>query len=271
MDPIAKLTVADIQAVKGKRQLTEILVRTPDEAAACQAAGIDLLMVPGANWIPEIRTAAPGCFIICGIRYGQHVTEVDYLRAAFRFLQDGVDACYCAASNRIVAHLSAEGIPVVGHLGLVPAKRTWTGGYRAVGKTATTALKLYQDIKALENAGAFAVELEVVPERVATEIARRTSMIVFSLGSGPGCDAQYLFADDILGAHDGHYPRHAKIYRDFLTEYTRLQEDRIAAFTEYAADVATGGFPNADRLVLIDDDEFDTFIAGLENISPAVA
>jgi 3-methyl-2-oxobutanoate hydroxymethyltransferase len=75
-----------------------------------------------------------------------------------------------------------------------------------------------------------------------------------SLGSGPGCDTQFLFSDDILGDYDERLPRHAKAYRNFLEEHRRLQCERVAAFSEYAADVREGRFPARQHLVDIDDE-----------------
>ena len=117
--------------------------------------------------------------------------------------------------------------------------------------------------RALEEAGAFCAEIEVVPARVAAEISRRTSLFMISMGSGPGCDAQYLFATDVLGTNRGHYPRHSKKYRDFATEYDRLQGERISAFKEFAADVTSGAYPERGHLVEIADDELQRFLAGL--------
>src|SRR5690606_35673978 len=119
---------------------------------------------------------------------------------------------------RTVEYLAREYIPVVGHVGLVPARATWTGGFRAVGKTAEEALRLYREVKAYESAGAFAVEIEVVPAEVASEISKRVGILLWSMGAGAGCDAQYLFANDILGYTEGHIPRHSKVYRDFRAE-----------------------------------------------------
>ena len=155
--------------------------------------------------------------------------------------------------------LAAEGIPVVGHVGLIPAKNTWTGGFRAVGKTADSALMVYRQVKELEAAGAIAAEIEVVPEKVASEIARRTSLLLLSMGAGAGCDAQYLFAEDVLGYTRGHQPRHAKVYRNFRAEFDRLQRERIAAFREYIEDVQSGAFPEEKHLVPISDEEFERF------------
>jgi 3-methyl-2-oxobutanoate hydroxymethyltransferase len=108
-------------------------------------------------------------------------------------------------------------------------------------------------MKELENAGAYAAELEVVPHQLATFLCSRTSMILMSLGSGSGCDTQFLFSDDILGDYDERLPRHAKAYRNFRAEFERLQQERIAAFSEYIADVQEGGFPGASNLIEMDE------------------
>jgi 3-methyl-2-oxobutanoate hydroxymethyltransferase len=77
-------------------------------------------------------------------------------------------------------------------------------------------------------------------------------MLLMSLGSGSGCDTQFLFSDDILGDYDERIPRHAKSYRNFLEEHRRLQRERIAAFSEYVADVKEGRFPERGHLVEMD-------------------
>jgi 3-methyl-2-oxobutanoate hydroxymethyltransferase len=171
----------------------------------------------------------------------------------------GGDCVYCAASIDTIGRLAAEGIPVISHVGLIPSKATWTGGFKAVGKTAASALGVYNHVKQLEAAGAIGAELEVVPERVAREISRRTSLIMLSMGSGGG-DAQYLFAEDVLGYTRGHRPRHAKVYRNFRAEYERLQNERVAAFKEFRRDVDTGVYPAAEHLVPIKEEEFESFL-----------
>jgi 3-methyl-2-oxobutanoate hydroxymethyltransferase len=256
-------TVADMLALKGKQQIKMLFVESVEEAAAANAAGIDMLSIIEPIWTPEMRSAAGNCVVQVGLIYGDHCTYEDYLRAAHRSLKIGGDCFYCAASLDTISRLSAEGIPVVGHAGLIPAKATWTGGFRAVGKTADSAMMVYRQVKDLEAAGAFAAELEVVPERVATEISKRTKMLMLSMGAGPGGDAQYLFAEDVLGYTRGHQPRHAKVYRNFRAEYERLQQERIAAFQEFAADVDSGAYPEKKHLVPIDDREFDAFMQRL--------
>lgn len=256
-------TVGDLRRLKGKRQLTMLFVETTDEAAAAAGAGIDILSIIEPLWGPAMREAAGDCFVQVGLIYGQHCTYEDYLRAAHAGLMTGGDAFYCAASLDTIGKLAAEGIPVVGHVGLIPARATWTGGFRAVGKTADEALWVYRHVKQLEAAGAIGAEIEVVPARVAAEISKRTTLFLMSMGAGGGCDAQYLFAEDVLGYTRGHKPRHAKLYRDFRAELDRLQRERVAAFKEFRADVETGAYPEEKHLVPIADDEFATFMQGL--------
>src|SRR5437763_3705020 len=154
----------------------------------------------------------------------------------FRALELGASSVYCSASPFLIEAMARERIPVVGHLGMVPRHVTWTN-YRGIGKTAAEAKQLYQRMKDLENAGAYAAELELVPHNLARFLCSRTKMILMSLGSGTGCDTQFLFSDDILGDYEERIPRHAKSYRNFAEEYRRLQRERIAAFGEYVADV----------------------------------
>lgn len=258
-----RMTVADLRAQKGKRQMTMLFVDTPDEAAAANAAGIDILSIIDPVWNPAMREAAGRCFVQVGLLYGDLCTYEDYLRAAHAALQKGGDAVYCAASIDTIAKLSAEGIPVIGHVGLVPARATWTGGFKAVGKTAESALRVFDSVKQLEAAGAVGAELEVVPDRVATEISKRTSLVMLSMGAGRGGDAQYLFAEDVLGYTRGHRPRHAKVYRNFRAELDRLQQERITAFKEFRADVESGAYPEQRHLVPIADQEFDAFLKKL--------
>jgi len=259
-----RMTVADLRALKGKRQLTMLFVDTPEEAEAASAAGIDMLSIIDPVWTPKMREAAGNCFVQVGLLYGQLATYEDYLRAAHNAMMRGGDCCYCAASIDTIAKLAAEGIPVVSHVGLIPSKATWTGGFKAVGKTAAGALKVFEHVKQLEAAGAIGAELEVVPDRVAAEISKRTSLVMLSMGAGAGGDAQYLFAEDVLGYTRGHKPRHARTYRNFRSEFERLQRERVAAFGEFKADVDSGAYPGKEHVVPIEDAEYEKFMAALK-------
>src|SRR6266545_6565008 len=254
--PRKKYTVYDLQQLKGKRCLTHIHVKSPEEAAAAEQAGVDLMSCsfdsPEAQArLPFLVAAAPNSFISGATPHGLASPE-EAIRIAFRALELGASSVYCSASPWMIEAMAREGIPVVGHLGMVPRHATWTN-VRAIGKTASEARQLYEQMKRLENAGAYAAELELVPHNLATYFCRKTSMILMSLGSGSGCDTQFLFSDDILQDYDERIPRHAKAYRNFRKEYQRLQQERVAAFQEYADDVKSGRFPEASHLVAMDE------------------
>jgi len=257
-------TVADLLSIKGKRQLTMLRVETLEEAEAAERAGVDLLSVPPALLGPSFRDAAPTAFAFPGLEYGDFVATYDYLRGAFQALKAGGDAVYCAASLQTVRRMREEGIPVCGHVGLIPSKATWTGGFRAVGKTAASALEIWRQTRALQEAGAFAAEIEVVPGEVAAAISGRTKMLMLGMGAGSGCDAQYLFSADVLGSNRGHYPRHAKVYRNFAAEHDRLQQERIAAYGEFVADVTAGTYPATAHTVGIEASELQEFLNDLD-------
>ena len=260
----AKPTVAELVAGKGKRQLTDIFVLSLEEVRAAEEAGLDMMCLPDETMSREVRETAPTTFIIAALAYGVHATADEYLRMGMAMYRLGADAVYCAAGLDTVARLAAEGLAVVGHIGFIPTHRTWYGGYRATGKTAESALRVWRQARALEAAGAFAAEIELVPEPVAAAISQRSPLFLISMGSGAGCDAQYLFSMDILGSNTGHYPRHSKKYRDFRTEFERLQAERVAAYGEYRADVESGVYPAAEHKLQIDDAELAQFIAALD-------
>jgi 3-methyl-2-oxobutanoate hydroxymethyltransferase len=266
--PDKKYSVYDLRQLKGKRCLTHVHVKSPEEAAAAESAGIDLLSCsfdsPAAQArLPLIVAAAPKSFISCATPHGLASPE-EAIRIAFKALEIGASSVYCSASPSIIESMAREGIPVVGHLGMVPRHATWTN-FRAIGKTPAEARQLYDQMKRLEDVGAYAAELELVPHKLASFLCKNTSMILMSLGSGSGCDTQFLFSDDILGDYDERIPRHAKAYRNFLKEHQRLQNERIAAFTEYAADVKAGRFPEAGHLIDVSDDAFEAAIKAIEN------
>ncbi len=265
--PRKKYTVYDLQQLKGKRCLTHIHVKSPEEAAAGEEAGVDLMScsydTPEAELrLPRLVEAAPNSFLSAATPHGL-ASEEEAIRVGFRALEAGASSVYCSASPRIIEAMAGEGLPVVGHLGLVPRHVTWTG-YRAIGKTVDEARELHRRMKELENAGAYAAELEVVPHNLARFLCGRTKMILMSLGSGDGCDTQFLFSDDILGDYPERLPRHAKAYRNFLEENRRLQRERVAAFQEYIEDVRTGRFPEAGHLVEMDDERLEAFSRELD-------
>jgi 3-methyl-2-oxobutanoate hydroxymethyltransferase len=265
--PEKKYSVYDLRQLKGKRCLTHVHVKSPEEAAAAEAARIDLLScsfdTPESQArLPLLVAAAPKSFLSGATPHGLASPE-EAIRVGFRALELGASSVYCSASPRIVEAMAREQIPVVGHVGMVPRHATWTN-IRAIGKTAAEAVQLYEQLKRLESAGAYAAELELVPHQLASYLCKKTSLFLMSLGSGSGCDSQFLFSDDILGDYDERIPRHAKAYRNFCKEYQRLQEERVAAFKEYVEDVKSGRFPETAHLVNMDEAALKEAVQAIE-------
>ena len=257
----ARLTVADIRAAKGKRQFTMVRTVTWDQLEAAERAGVDMVSVTPEMMVdPRFRSIAPRVFAVPGVDFFGLAEGDDFPRWAFRMLRASADAVYCSAGLPTIRQLAADNVPVISHIGLIPSRRTWTGGFKAVGKTAESALAVLRAARDLEEAGAFGAEIEVVPADMAAEISRRSGLFLVSMGAGTGGDGQYLFAEDILGENTGHIPRHAKVYRTFAAEYARLQEERVAAFSEFVADVASGAYPQPGHEVATDPEELRRFI-----------
>ncbi|MCA0433018.1 MAG: 3-methyl-2-oxobutanoate hydroxymethyltransferase [Proteobacteria bacterium] len=254
-------TVADVRANKGRYQYTMMRVESWDELAAAEAAGIDMCSVsPEMIKDPRFREVAPSVFAVPGLAlYAAPAATDDYLRWAFEMMNAGADAIYCAASFDTVKRMTAESIPVIGHVGLIPHFCTWTGGFKAVGKTAASAMQVYERVRRYEEIGAFGVEIEVVPPEVTEEISKHTSLFLVSMGGGKGGDCQYLFSCDVLGTNTGHVPRHARQYANLANEYERIQSLRIEAFRSFVKDVQGGAFPAAPELVSAPESEMEAF------------
>ncbi len=246
----ARLTVRDLLDQRGKHQFAMLRVETLEEAEAAEKAGVELLSIPPAMIMDRrFRDAAPTAFAFPGDNFYEIGDTADFLKWAFPLYKHGADGFYCSGSLQTIRAMADHGLPVCGHVGLIPSKRTWTGGFKAVGTTLETAQLVWQQVKALEEAGAFAAEIEVVPHAITQAIAERTSLFLISMGAGAAGHAQYLFTDDVLGQTTGHIPRHAKVYADFAGEYARLQEKRIAAMRAFADDVHGGAYPAPQHLV----------------------
>jgi 3-methyl-2-oxobutanoate hydroxymethyltransferase len=257
------VTVADLRAARaaGKRY-AQVTAETAEEAAAAEAAGIEMLVTRARN-VETVRKGSQQLFVTAALGFADAVTADEILRTAFKALTDGADAVITARGMATVAMLAAEDIPVMGHLGLVPRKSTWVGKLRAFGKTATEALELFRRFRRLEEAGAFAVECEVIPARVMAELHRRTGLVTVSLGSGPDADVLFLFTSDICG-EEGRRPRHARAYGNLQALQKRMREERVSALGAFRADVAANAFPGPQEISRIDDDEHAAFIAALE-------
>ena len=256
-------TVKDIMDLKGDRQLTQTLPFTPNEAKAAEDAGIDL-MNTRFNYFKketaiEIRKSASKTFMSFVIPLLSVPTKDDALKHSYKAMELGADGIIFQGSLNHIEALSNAGIPVQGHIGLVPRKSTWTGGIRAVGKTIDEAKALFQNLKDLENAGAWAVECEVIPSRLMRELSRRTSLVTISIGSGNGGDVQFLFAEDILGASEGPFPRHSKQYCNLFKESQRIQKIRVNAFKDFIDDVNSDNFPSNNFEVEVTEEFVERF------------
>lgn len=257
---MARLTVRDLMEARGRHQFAMLRVETIEEAEAAARAGVELLSVPPAMLHDgRFREVAPDCFAFPGQNFYEIGDTQDFLRWAFPLYAQGADGFYCSGSLATVRALADHGLPVCGHVGLIPSKRTWTGGFKAVGKTLETAQLVWNQCRALEEAGAFAAEIEVVPHPITRAIAEKTGLFLISMGAGRGGHAQYLFAGDVLGQTRGHIPRHARVYADFAAEYDRLQALRVDAMSRFAQDVHDGAYPAPQHLVDCDPAVADSF------------
>ena len=269
-----KLTVKDLFEKKGKKKLTELYVTNALEARAAEKVGIDILIVsfnketlrtgvPTNKWfrdahICDIRSAASNTFMIYGL--GQLSSKEKAIDAALVARDNGADAVYCGNSPSYIEALRKEGLPAVSHIGLIPYKNTWTGGFKAVGKDAESAFKVYQDALAYDRAGAIGLEIECVPDRVAEIITKKVDLLTLSMGSGPNCDVEFLFIQDVIGTNTDRVPKHAKVFKDTNKSYDNLLADTIDGLQNFVTDVNNKTFPTPKNIVGIDDIEYEKFL-----------
>jgi 3-methyl-2-oxobutanoate hydroxymethyltransferase len=210
------------------------------------------------------RAAARGAqrpLLIADMPFGSfQVSDEDALRNAIRFFKEaGADAVKLEGAGTSLSRVRAivaAGIPVMGHVGLTPQSATMLGGLRAQGRTATQALRLLDDARALEAEGCFAVVLEAVPAPVAARITAALSVPTIGVGSGPDCDGQVLVLHDLVGLYQGRSARFVKRYADVGSTIRDALE-------RFAADVRTGAFPAEEHTYSIPDEELALFEAGL--------
>ncbi len=260
-----KLTVKDILAAKGKRKLSEVYTHNPLEAEACELAGIEMIVSSELNDIEGIRNAAKNTFLTVGLPYGTYITETEIVRRSFELIKMGADAIYCPQGIKLIKAITDEGIPVVGHSGFIPYKSTFYGGFKAFGKTSIEAKKIYDQCIMLREAGVFAIEIEIVPFKVAEYISKNIDVFMIGMGSGTGCDAQYLFAEDILGYNTGHIPRHAKVYSDIGIDFEKIRQKSQKAFRMFKDDVEKIKYPSKEHNIDIPENEFKGFTKSIKS------
>ena len=154
-------------------------------------------------------------------------------------LEGGASVC-----EQIRAIVKAD-IPVVAHIGLTPQSINAFGGFKVQGKNIDRALQIVEDAKAVEEAGAFMVTLECVPEELATLISEELSIPTIGIGAGNGCDGQVLVYQDMLGMFSGFKPK-------FVKHFANIGEEMKRAFKEYDAEVKSKAFPAAEHNFKID-------------------
>jgi 3-methyl-2-oxobutanoate hydroxymethyltransferase len=192
-----------------------------------------------------VRRGAPDRLVFVDLPFlSYQVSERDAIRSAGRVMAEsgvhGVKLEGGAAMAPTVRALVERGIPVVGHLGLTPQSVHALGGYRVQGRDELTANRLVADAQYLEDAGACAVVLELVPAPLATRISQSLTIPTIGIGAGAGCDGQVLVLHDMLGLNPDFSPK-------FLHRYAELAASVQEAANRFAADVRAGRYPGPEH------------------------
>ena len=188
-----------------------------------------------------VAGAARSALVISDMPFMSYqASKEEAVRNAGRFLQAGATAVKLEGgvvmADRVRA-MTGIGIPVMGHLGMMPQSVHAVGGYKVQGKVKDQAAMLLDDAKALEAAGAFAVVLEAMPTGLAKKITETISIPTIGIGAGPHCDGQVLVLHDLLGLFDEFIPK-------FVKPYAHLKEDALQALRRYKEEVEQGKFPS---------------------------
>jgi 3-methyl-2-oxobutanoate hydroxymethyltransferase len=190
------------------------------------------------------------------------ISDEQAVGSAIRLVKEGgADVVKLEGAGRMLSRVRAiaeSNIGVMAHIGLTPQSATKLGGFRAQGRTAAAALKLYDDALALQEAGAFALVLEAVPAPIATRITEALAIPTIGIGAGAGCDGQVLVWHDLLGMYEGGTPRFVKRYAD-------LADEIGTALGEYVADVRGGTFPGEQHTYSIPADELAAFVVAISH------
>jgi 3-methyl-2-oxobutanoate hydroxymethyltransferase len=192
--------------------------------------------------LKAVRRAVQRALLVADMPYGTfHTGDDDAVRNALRLVKEGgAEAIKLEGGHKrvqLVKRLVDEEISVMGHIGLTPQSINQLGAYRVQGKTPKAAQQLIDDAKALEDAGAFAVVLEVVPREIAKMITESISIPTIGIGAGVHCDIQVLVLHDMLGLSFGKQAR-------FVRPYANLRQAMTDAVSRYADDVRNGTYPS---------------------------
>ncbi|HLA96613.1 MAG TPA: 3-methyl-2-oxobutanoate hydroxymethyltransferase [Pyrinomonadaceae bacterium] len=235
-------------------------------------AGVDMILVGDSmgnvihgygNTIPvtldeicsatkAVKRGSTRALVISDMPYGSfHTGDNKAVRNALKLMKDGGSEAVKleGGKNRVglVKRLVDEEIPVMAHVGLTPQSVHKMGGYRVQGKTADAAKILIEDAKLLEEAGAFAIVLELVPREVAEMITNELSISTVGIGAGSSCDVQVLVLHDLIGFTFGRQPR-------FVRQYANVSEVITNAITQWTDDVKSGNYPSEAESYGLPDD-----------------
>ena len=255
-----KWTVAAFRAAKGNQKLgcctayDACFARLADEAGVpCLLVGdsMGMMTLGYATTLPvkmeetfsataAVARAVKDALVVADLPFGSYQCGDDQAMAnAVACLKAGADAVKLEGGATVcglIRRMTAAGIPVLAHVGMMPQSVNAYGGFKQQGKTHEAAEQVLADAKAVEAAGAFAVTLECVPAELAAEITAALKIVTVGIGAGPVCDAQWLVMHDLLGLNEGHVP-------SFVKQYAHLAADVKKAFAAYVAEVAAGAFP----------------------------
>lgn len=258
-----KIYLPAIRAAKEKgEKLVCLTAYDYPTARIVDEAGVDLILVGDSignviygygNTIPvsleeiesatvAVKRATERAMVISDLPYGTyHLSQKETVKNALRLMKHGgAEAIKLeGGQNRVklVKRLVNEEIPVVAHIGLTPQSVYKLGGYRVQGRTAEQAKRLIEDAKALEEAGAFAIVLELVPREVAEIITKEVKISTIGIGAGSECDIQVLVLHDLLGMTFGRQPR-------FVRKYADLRQIMTESIQTWTNDVKNGNYPN---------------------------
>ena len=269
-----------------KRRGEKIVMVTAYDAPGgrlVDAAGVDLVLVGDSaamvvlghdSTVPAtmdemvfltraVTRAARRPLVVADMPFGSfQVSDQAALENAIRFVKEaGADAVKVEGAGPTLSRvrtLVGAGVPVMGHIGLTPQSATMLGGFKAQGRTAAKARRLYEDALALEAAGCFSLVLEAVPAPVAHRITEALVIPTIGIGAGADCDGQVLVYHDLLGLYEGQSPRFVKQYADLASEIR-------GALEAYATDVRTGAFPEEQHTYAMPEDELAEFEASLDH------
>lgn len=259
---MGKTTTQTVRNLKGKRPVVVVTAYDAITASMASEAGVDVILVGDslgntalghASTVPVTvetmlhHTAAcaraqPAPLLVADIPYTCASRNVEFLlETCARFIQEaGAQAVKIEGGAWVapkIAELTRAGIPVLGHIGLLPQQVLQLGNYRKFGKTPEEAESLVQDAIALERAGAFAIVIEAVEASVTAKVRDSIAIPLIGIGAGAQADGQVLVISDLLGLNSGHYPVFAKKYAD-------LRQTGIDALRTYADEVRERHFPS---------------------------